>query len=221
MDVLPASNFLAASAFVLAQLVAGATGAASSSAASETKPPWKWTLEERLAQRFDPQASIERDAGAIALPGWHGLVSRDVELISGSLDPELLLPCELWDALASGLQFRLNSDPRTLPPAGFEAKAAALGFSLEFLDRLLRDIAPLSAFDTGEDDQEPQPLKVAAQESRGLRWCRLSRETRERAYRELGEGEVLRFLYAAVAPTITLGNGDREALERREAGCVE
>src|SRR5262245_35547844 len=62
-------------------------GAAARSEDAARKPAWKWTLEERLAARFDPQAIAAREALREAEPQpsfkhWQNgrLVKEDTEL---------------------------------------------------------------------------------------------------------------------------------------------
>jgi hypothetical protein len=61
--------------------------------------PWKWTLEQRLAARFDPHARAARVAdprakGVQAMSAF-GPVPSDV--IDGSKHPELFLPTEIFE----------------------------------------------------------------------------------------------------------------------------
>src|SRR5258708_23716017 len=70
------------------------------------KPPWRWTLDERLSAINDPAAAAERLRVAQGRPGWplakrasnaNPGPSDQVDFISGRDHPELLLPWELFD----------------------------------------------------------------------------------------------------------------------------
>lgn len=69
---------------------------------------WEWSLEERLAKRFDPEHIATRDRayrtdhrGASSMQG--GDAAANGYGIDGRRNPELFLPHELFDYLLSGL----------------------------------------------------------------------------------------------------------------------
>ena len=86
-------------------------------AGNTQKPPWEWTIEERLAARFDPVKIREREIAYEArFPQTAGSSRRAREesigtagkqplvyIIDGSRNPELFLPYELFDGLLTGL----------------------------------------------------------------------------------------------------------------------
>ena len=60
--------------------------------AGKQRAPWEWTVDERLAARFEPMAVRERQAARQA----SDLVRRDESVaVDGAKNPELLLPFEL------------------------------------------------------------------------------------------------------------------------------
>jgi len=76
------------------------------------KRPWEWTDEERVAERFNPNAIAARNAAYRAAEAARGraTTSSVVErsdgkleyVIEGRRNPELFLPFELFDMLVAG-----------------------------------------------------------------------------------------------------------------------
>lgn len=62
------------------------------------REPWKWTLEERLAVRFDP-VDMQRRADANAKDNEAPSYSKGQCIVEGARSPELLLPSEVFSAL--------------------------------------------------------------------------------------------------------------------------
>jgi hypothetical protein len=93
---------------------------ASSAFAQEAAPaePWKWTLQQRLAARFDPQARAERIAADARFERAGRATSANVgtdktgDVIRGASHPELFLPTELFELLVRDIywsdEFRLG-----------------------------------------------------------------------------------------------------------------
>ena len=209
---------------VTAILLLGMTAAqgAEPEKGSPRKPAWKWTLDERLAARFDPGAMAARDAELqaeeeAARKRWSNLLAGEeaqmtgpppaTETIDGSKTPELFLPVELFSTL-------LN---RGFPPgeeregphearSGIEARAAALGFGRDLwhgLDkvvapyqRLLYDVERRSPLFAASDSKSEDPKRKEV----SLRLCRARAQALEAAKAEFGEETFLRLLYEAVAP---------------------
>src|SRR4051794_36431467 len=75
-------------------------------ASSPPKPAWQWTVDERLAARFDEAARNQRVdeyvAQRTARQGRHAALStpaapsRPTDVIHGSAHPELLMPHEIF-----------------------------------------------------------------------------------------------------------------------------
>src|SRR5436305_2081275 len=88
---------------------------------TQTKPPWDWTVDERLAARHDPIAAAERvrsarrdgriAAQAVSDDGAQS-PSDQVDFISGRDHPELLLSWEIFDTMAS-LAYADDPDARS------------------------------------------------------------------------------------------------------------
>jgi hypothetical protein len=123
------------------------------------KPAWKWTVAERLARRFDPEAMKARAAEQDKTRAWFKHVPADDSdpffstkdkgteppqriSIEGRKTPELFLTWELFTSLLS----------RAFPPGGEHAEqltrpieewAAALGFGRDLWPRLAKVAAPL------------------------------------------------------------------------------
>jgi hypothetical protein len=81
--------------------------------ATQPRPAWEWTLEERLTERFDPRKIKERDeayieANAATHPELRSEQGNPPQNrvrygIDGARNPELFLPHELFDYLAKGV----------------------------------------------------------------------------------------------------------------------
>ncbi len=113
------------------------------SRAQSPKPPWRWTLDERLSAINDPAAAAERLRVAQGRPGWplakrapnaNPGPSDQVDFISGRDHPELLLPWELFDHM---MKMAYADDPE-VRSVFREAKSPALtgsGLALKCRDR--------------------------------------------------------------------------------------
>jgi hypothetical protein len=206
-----------------------------------TKPAWKWTLEERLAARFDPAAMAERQAQYQAeqeairkrqggsLPEDEARVTRSViEKRDGRRTPELFLPGELFDLLLDGA-FAPGRERADLQGsrAHYEQWAAALGLGSNFWERLEEAAAPyLTLLQKGGRQRLPSRADIAAKGEEGrFHICRARLQALEAAGAELGEEAFLRLLYEGVAPSyqeISLYSDYQEKAEDlrlQEGGC--
>lgn len=179
------------------------------------KPAWKWSIEERLAARFDPVAMAAREAEFEAeqetlRKRWDLLAEEwakmtgpppATENIDGSKTPELFLPVELFGMLLNrglpqeewvGLQ---ESRGR------IEQRAAALGFGRDLWDRLDKVAAPYLK-PLYSEDRRRRLARASDQKQKEdtIRLCRLRAQAMETAKAEFGEEAFLRLLYEAVAP---------------------
>src|SRR5260221_14164245 len=121
-----------------------ATSATALPHAQSPKPPWRWTLDERLSAINDPAAAAERLRVAQGRPGWPRAKrapnanpgpSDQVDFISGRDHPELLLPWELFDHM---MKMAYADDPE-VRSVFREAKSPALtgsGLAADFWNRL-------------------------------------------------------------------------------------
>lgn len=188
-------------------------------AAAKQKPIWRWSVDERLAARFDAVAMAAREAEQEAVEHhvrelFPDLLAEEeaqmkgppapTEMVDGSKTPELLLPGELFGLLLNrgfpqeeegGEALQQLRDP-------IEQRAAALGFGRDLWERLGKAAAPylrsLHAANRrhragGADDEN---------EESSVRLCRARSQAFESATAEFGEEAFLRLLYEAVAPDV-------------------
>jgi hypothetical protein len=183
------------------------------------KPAWEWSVEERLAARFDPEAveakEVERKAnddearkqspdGRLPLDELLDQMTGPEPVtitLDGSKTPELYLPGELfWVLIDRGLQHEQGSPDPGKYWARMEGRAAALGFGRDFWDRLENIAAPYVTF------QRPDRLRSVEQKGAGerkeeaQRRCRARAQALRAAEAEFGREAFLRLLYEAVAP---------------------
>jgi hypothetical protein len=191
----------------LACLLAGHAGAAfAQPAPSPPKPAWKWTLEERLAARFDAQKQAERNAADVAA-GYTGPDDERTTTIVGRTHPELLLPWELFNRLLSS-GFSDDAELRDGYRAKVEERAAALGLGAEMWHQLETAAAGFLANRARERDRVRRGLpdpelgltieEVMARLPDGE--CGLRIKAFEKVQAAWGEETTLRLLYEIVAP---------------------
>jgi len=186
------------------------------------KPAWKWTLDERLAARFDAGAMAARDAGLQAeeeatRKRWSNLLAGEeaqmtgpppaTETIDGSKTPELFLPVELFTTLLRrGLSPEEEREGLQESRSRIEERAVALGFGQDLWDRLDKVVAPYLRLLYDEERRNPVygGEKTKAEDPKRkevrLRLCRARAQALEAAKAEFGEEAFLRLLYEAVAP---------------------
>ncbi len=197
------------------------------------KPAWQWTVEERLAARFDPEGMKVRAAREAELArktaarfGESFDISSDQHSIDGKREPELFLPGELFDALLSHAFHHSSLHQREMRPY-IEERAAVLGFGSDLWVRLEKVAAPFLRL---QGEQQLRVLAAAghAQELKdsdhdNLMICRAQSKAFADAKAAFGEQAFLRLLYEAVAPTMSLGyqlkEGMADQLRFRERGC--
>jgi hypothetical protein len=181
------------------------------------KPAWKWSLDERLAARFDPEIMAAREAERQAKEaelrnGWAGPLSREKaratepslvqEIIYGSKTPELLLPIEVFDALLErGFPAGEEKDLQQ-SRVWIEERAAALGYGHDFWAQLEKAAASYLKLLHEADRQRPANQANGDKHKTGL--CRARSQALKAAQAELGEESFLRLLYEAVAPNVAI-----------------
>jgi hypothetical protein len=187
----------------------------SSVAQSQEKAPkraWDWTLDERIAQRFDPDRIRERteayEESIKQLRARSRTAAFDAEaddskpryryLIDGKRNPELFLPHELFDMLLSGLT--ADESLRSKQQAFYRAWLRSFGYddvafwnalasvSGEYL--VIRFGPPQLGFGSNES-------ATVAQDS----LCNARLKALESARRLFGRKKFDWMLYAVVAPT--------------------
>lgn len=165
------------------------------------KKPWAWTLDERLAVRFDPLLIAERQAAEEAhahAAGAHGPGPQRHDQhrysIAGDRHPELLLPHELFDSLLTG--FAPDDQRRERQRASLRPAMIALGFEEEIFWAKLREAASRYL----ETYAYPAPGAPVATPSRPYDLCHEAFVALSNARHVFGRERFDRFLYEAVAP---------------------
>jgi hypothetical protein len=197
------------------------------------KPAWQWTLDERLAARFDPESMKARAAREAELAkktaaqfGESFDVSPDQHTIDGKIEPELFLPGELFHALLSDA-FPDNALQRQEMRSWIEERAAVIGFGSDFWIRLEKVAASYLKL---RDERNLRALEALARsetfeesEKDSLARCRALGKALADAKAEFGDEAFLRLLYEAKAPAMSLGYSSTEGLSDRlrfmEGGC--
>ena len=200
-----------------------AQGAASAATVHLHKPAWQWTLDERLAARFDPAAQAAREAAHRDVIA-HLHLGGPADVLVGKEAPELYLPTELFNHLlrVGFLDLGLTGPE---PRRAIEARAAPLGFTSNLWPRLEAAVSPYlelrsrrpKLFGTGV------PLGgkgLFAEQASQLAACRSQAEALASAKAEFGEQPFLRLLYEAVAPSARLSY-TVNWLSRAEARFIE
>lgn len=206
------------------------------------KAPEDWTIEDRLAVRFDPGDMQRREAANLqemetvfhqkppALPP--GVKREDQSIVIGHQHPELFLPTELFESLVDAAFFpdRQQSaayrqsverclvsaglDPRSFWPALETIAREPIRLRLEFSEIALK-LNKASPEESRALNQRLQEVETALC---GPQAAALA-ATKER----FGRQRVDRFLYRAVAPQRDLGEPAKAEWEKRlrarEEGC--
>lgn len=227
---------------LIALLFARTAEAQSGHDGKSQKPAWAWSLDERIAQRFDPHLRKNRAERAAEASKRRSSIDQfrdpffdtaksgrsDVYSIDGQQTPELLLPFELFNSLLSSC-CSPGKENMELPRRRIEEGAAALGFGSDFWDRLKKAAAPLLSlerenFRRAMADQSgfnsEVVLKLTAQE---IRLCRARANALAAAKEEFGEEPFLRLLYEVIAPSVGIDYIDKEGLPNHlryiQGGC--
>jgi hypothetical protein len=208
------------------------------------KAAWEWTLEERLAARFDPHQMRQRIAAARET-GAHGMVRVDPSMtvaslasaeqlptiIDGNRNPELFLSWELFDDLLREAYVE-PSEARDTIRATFLERATRLSLPPDFWDRLA--VAAASRLELIARERELLAARsVADVESRRhadaeldlieAQLCSARSESLRKARIAFGEETFNRFLYVAVAPNLKYqmepGKAGAKELRAGEEGC--
>jgi hypothetical protein len=216
-----------------------AFGVEPAEAPSHNKPPWEWSVQERLAARFDAAAVQKRvdamldrrhaQSGSLASNAMADRV-RPADYIDGHAHPELFLPTEILtmfirsayaggeDETADGFRISAAQNATELGLPGeflavFEREAQAL-IALQMEESALRD-----ALSEGKRERETIIRELARLESEQ---CPLRVAVLQSLRKQYGS-EVDRFLYAALAPgmsrVIFSPIPDPQALRLAEQGC--
>jgi hypothetical protein len=214
-------------------LMLSAAAFAAESTRADAKPTWRWTLEERLAARFNPVLAKERAALAqyeTAEPDDREKTqASSLYTIDGSRNPELFLPSELFESLLNGFEndaaFRKASRERLrdgMQTFGFEPDRfwIDLGRVTEKYRSLnARRIAQIERMQTASA-QERRELQ-RDMEAQGRDLCRARSNALAAARRSFGEETFDRFLYTVVAPGLCISSDPDtpEHVRFLEGGC--
>jgi hypothetical protein len=208
--------FLALSVFAMAS--ADAQSDAARVSGSE-RAPWQWSVEERLAVRFDPgvvQQSRERRSSS-------ALVRKDESVpVNGADRPELLLPFELVNDFLPVL--RVPAERRQAVRERFRPFIETGKWNFDEFWRQVEQAATpyFAAHDHAvarlKDSALPEPERKANSQS----VCVARAAALQKLRTSLGAVEFDRFLYTAVAPnmqSISMRGTTPDMLRRIEGGC--
>jgi hypothetical protein len=221
--------------FIAAPLAFGGDPALS----PRNKPPWEWSVQERLAARFDAAAIQKRVDDMVDRPraGQARIANnaaaeqlRPADYIDGRRHPELFLPTEIVTMFIRSAY--AGGDDET--GEGFRIaaaeNAAELGLPSEFLAVFEREAETLIALQTEESalrdqlsERKGDPgtirMELARLESEQ---CPLRAAVLQSLRKQYGT-DADRFLYAALAPgmsrVIFSPIPDPQALRHAEQGC--
>jgi len=190
-------------------------------------PPWSWSMEDRMAQRMNPQRNAERWTEYLAANADRERSGNGTRiLIDGSRDPGLFLPGELLNHLLS-TAFAADIESRDAWRRQFESRLGKplpedfwADIEAEAQDYLeaeqrIREVAKgLSGADASERDRILAQIDVLQAPQ-----CQSRRELLA-SYRSSLGAEFDRFLYVAVAPGLRMTSAaTQQDLEFREGGC--
>ena len=199
--------------FALLLFLGGVSAAQPPTGGKTAKPAWKWSVEERLARRFDPGAvkargaeqAAERQAWSQRNGGSDPLFSIPPDtahtmMIEGSKTPELFLTWELFHTLMTRA-FSGDEESRRESRRKLEERAAALGFGKDLWARLEKAAAPFLKLQRQDEEQAHSPSPPSVKDGEDLVWCRTRAAAIAAAKAEFGEEAFLRLLYVGVAPS--------------------
>lgn len=176
---------------------------------------WQWTLDERLRLRYDREHMRQRRLAAAQDDPAPGGEAQAIEkvleqegqvVVFGSMNPELLLPWELFQQLIS-TAFSLDQDTRDVWRQVYQQRGPGLRLDEVFWDRLGTTaevyIASMQSQRRAADralQTGNSPDQTEEREKEGTRVCRLMIETLDDVRQVFGEEHFDRILYEAVAP---------------------
>jgi hypothetical protein len=203
------------------------------------KPAWQWTVDERLAARFDPKALEaqaakqqelwEKSSMAELLGIQPSPSDQAMATLDGAKNPELFLSWEIFNFLLHRAFPAEGLDPKDESRRRIEERAAALGLGSDLWQRLEKVAHPLLELEREEYRRamasrgRPQPEAKAKFDKSIIRKCRVRAKAMAAAQEEFGAEIFLRFLYEAVAPTLNVAyrvyEEKSEDLRFMERGC--
>lgn len=183
-----------------------------------TKAPWEWTIEERLAERYDPVKVEERRLLAVekALHQDPRLENRTIHdphraFIDGSETPELFMPFELFSGM---IDKAFLADPEYCAVYQEEVQALAGDFGkrddlwpmIEMITAeviaIKQDMRTLGRDPAYHDINDERYVELRERrKALGLESCRARFVALQVAREHFGEVAFNRFLYEAIAST--------------------
>ncbi len=190
------------------------------------RSPWEWTVDERLADRLNPEQIRVRNAAyadavsqrgsSSAVTGAHSDAARNDSSvltyeIDGRRNPELFLTHELFDRLLIGLAS--DGTMRTKQRAFYGPFLRGLGYDE-------------TAFWASLESVSSGYLAVRDTATEGDVSCVARYQALQAARRLFGQQRFDRLLYVVVAPNVqhstsTMDRNHGEALRRAEMGCQQ
>lgn len=203
------------------------------------KQPWEWSVQERLAARFDA-AAIQRRVDSM-LDRRHGQESgvasnavrdqqRPTDYIDGRAHPELFLPTEILTMFIRSAYAGGEDETGDGFRIAAATNASDLGLPSDFLAVLEREAAAMIALQTEESalrdqlsDRKGDPQTIMRELNRLESELCPVRATVLQSMRQQYGTDVDRFLYSALAPGMSRAMfgqvPDAQALRLTEQGC--
>lgn len=186
-----------------------------------SKPAWKWTFEERIAKRLDPDAIRERtnanERDLVDFRASVGVAPMPVRfVIEGRRDPALLMPFELFGSILEGLDDQPGSGARRV----YRRPIIESGWEEETFWRILRD----ATAEMMKTQRERLALKDGDGYALNVKECGSRAEALQVVREQLGAERFDRFLYEKVAPNVGIGSdfplaNEEWRLRWVEGGC--
>jgi hypothetical protein len=192
-------------------------------AVQRARAPWEWTIEERLSARLDPMSIAERqDAAEGRHPTIRSQSVREVRegiqnySVDGAVNPELLLPHELFQSLLTG--FVPDEQRQRRQRESLRRGIVAAGFDEELFWAQLRSAA--SEYIDSYLYPPPTRIESTSRQDRDGR-CRAGFVALNTARQVFGANEFDRFLYDVVAPRTQVASTTSAADPAAELRYVE
>jgi hypothetical protein len=197
----------------------------------KAKDAWEWTVEERLAARFDP-VRAERRATRLQAEGVAS-APEALGALTGDAEPQLFLPGELFGSLLGGLH--ADADFAATSRAILRDRILEFGFddvtfwqelegAISSHQRMAARHAALVKQFRDADEMERNTIREQTAVM-GPDLCRSRIVALHAAREQFGGKDFDRFLYTVVAPVLSVSASDdpsllsAEHLRYLEGGC--
>lgn len=207
---------------------------AATSATAQSKEPWQWSTEERIAARTDPalararvREAMVRGSASAMMATNSGHLAAITDVIDGSVHPELFMPHELFKRLIqegyvgdSWRDLYDNDDLKraNLPADFWDGLEDAAGAYIADLRREAEQVSRAKTMTPAQIERLNARLRSADE-----RLCRDRAAAYKKAYERYGDS-LLRFMYTRVADSMSIAIDDRldaQVLRAREEGCTK